>query len=207
MVSEKLQVPLRQLASCEHCITCPVSLRASAATNPRQGRGGGGGGRSRDFQVPLAPCRWVQLTPVQEAALLPSLRAEISFALQKPSQQKQQQCMTARRDLQEAARRLCCSTLSGKGKGSNGRLETSAATARLAVPLTQILNSRHFLQCLLSYLTWPPSGQKSVLYEDKVWIGQLLCKLLSEIHVLLNKPKSCLAEKLCSNQASQSLME
>lgn len=38
----------------------------------------------RDFQVPLALCWWVQLTPVQEDTLLPSLRAEIYCLPWKP---------------------------------------------------------------------------------------------------------------------------
>lgn len=100
------------------------------------------GGRSGDFQVPLAPCRWVQLTAGQKAALLASPRAEI-YCLPWKSQAKQQHDGMGRSPSGCKESRL--RHLAWKRKGGNGGLETSVVTGGLPVPLTPILSREHFI--------------------------------------------------------------
>lgn len=92
-------------------------------------------------------------TSTRGSAVAISGGRNLLFALQSPGQHQASRCtskvLSMWWDTQEAARRLCCSTLSG-----NGSLEISAGAVMLPVPLTQVLSRGLFIQCLLLYTEW-----------------------------------------------------
>lgn len=91
--------------------------------------------------------------------------SNLLFALQSPGQHQASRCtsnvLSMWWDTQGAARSLCCNTSSGNSKGSDGGLETSAATVRLPVLLPRYWAGASLFSVCFHTL----SGQTSVLLD------------------------------------------
>lgn len=185
------------------CTSCPVSLTACAAPNPsqgRRGRGGGAEGRSRDFWS-----HWLltggyssQQHKMQHCCRLWGQKF-ILFALRSPGQHQASRCTSSVLSMwwgiREAARRLCCSTSSENSNDSNSGLETSAATVRLPVPLTQVLRGDSFYSVFVFI--------HRVVKLQSCWIA---CSYIScsqkYMHYLKNQGHASLRSSVATKRAS-----